>query len=205
VLKQIMLFGVLGLYLFIAKDKKSAAMMLFASVAIFLLSFVPFLPQGATGVRIALLYQGTGMHGVWRLFVAGLDYIGASPLLQKWLTMLIFGGLITGFLWLARYRWGGSLARTIGVSFIGFMALAPSFSIQYLLLPVAWGSIFPSRLFFLYTLLGTVFTTLRYLELTSSMLVIRSISAMIWFCSTLWFLNQVQTIIRRSHSTTNDL
>lgn len=73
IIKHITLFSVVVLFLYTAEKPWRALLMLGAATLVFLAAFLPYAPGSDGGILDALQYQGTGVHGPWRVFAALLE------------------------------------------------------------------------------------------------------------------------------------
>ena len=113
-----------------------------ASVAIFLLSFVPYWKTGSTGI-IEHVFKYGSFSGVY-----GLTSLVAIPQLKY---LFILGMFIFPFFLKGR----DIIARCLlGVLF--FLTFTTGFAAQYFVLPLALGGLRPTRLFLLYTVVVSI-------------------------------------------------
>jgi hypothetical protein len=132
--------------LVLASPSLGQAVILFgASLAVFLLSFSPFLPAGLHGiVGNVFLYAGiTRPYGLSAVLPKGLLYpifiasMGVLPVVAKRLRL--------------------SLPRAMELAAVLLLVLIPGSGEAYFIIPAIWGSVRRSRGFWLFTVVTYVF------------------------------------------------
>jgi hypothetical protein len=153
IIKHNMLFLVLMLFLYVFRGRIRPLVAMGASSALFLLSFVPYLPDGLTGI-VDNVFRYSGMQGLW-----GLDA------LLVWWSTPIFIPVMVALLYIMRDR----LPLLDGMAFaaVAFLALSPGIGTQYFLLLLVFGSLKPSKFLITFSALLFVYMcgALHYLNL----------------------------------------
>ncbi|MCC7450180.1 MAG: hypothetical protein IT324_22370 [Anaerolineae bacterium] len=189
VIKHIVVFfcWTLCLYLF---SLRRAVIAMICSLAIFVLTFVPFLPTGAEGVYFHVLrYQATvGIYGV-------------STLLPPGWAAAIFFSIMLVFPVLARSR-GVTLVNALGGASLLFIVFVYGFSDQYFILPVIWMSVQPSAIYWIYSVIAASTLPVAWNPLTrfsaeNALRIIIHIN-LVWLAATAWLWRKM--IHRRLNS-----
>jgi len=143
-IKHITLFGVWMLFLQVA-SKRKATLMMAAAGGVFLLSFLPYLPEGQEGIlQNVLLYRSnSGQYG-----------LGLLPFPA--LTMIIFLGSMA-ILPVILKRMNNPPSINLALINIVFLLVIPGMGVQYFVLPLAWGALYPLRGYWIFTTLATIF------------------------------------------------
>jgi hypothetical protein len=138
VIKHIVLFLSWTLLLYLFKPRRAVLAMI-CSLAIFVLTFVPFLPSGAEGVYFHVLrYQSAiGLYGI-------------SAVVPVSLAAFIFFSVMLTLPLVVRSR-GITLLNALGITSLLFIGFVYGFGAQYFILPVIWMSVQPSVFFWLYS------------------------------------------------------
>lgn len=144
-IKHIVAFGVWTIYVFITKSRFKAFTYISLSGLVFLLSFLPFLPEGKDGIlNGVLLYRG-----------APINY-GLSALFPAKMVFPIFIGMMVVLPMYSRKKMNLPLVKAMELCFVSFLVLTPGISVQWFILPIIWGSISRSRMFWIYTFLMSI-------------------------------------------------
>lgn len=127
------------------------AILLMAAATIpFLLSFVPYLPDGAPGiVQNVVLYDGiNGSYGLSALFPVAM------------IRPIFFAAML--LLPLLLKRVAINLQRSLLVSFLAFLSLSHGIGVQYFLFPALFGSLNPTRWHALFSGITTATLVMYY-------------------------------------------
>ncbi len=154
-----------------------------APYAVFALSFVPYLASSSAIFDHVVLY-GTGLGGAAGQRPGGLQGWLAFPAGSK---PVFFGFLIAGLgaaLWLGRRR---PLPQAALLLFLAQLVFAPGFAAQYLLWPIALGSVAASGGYVLATTLGSLFMATEAGLLPVPFAVTATAA---WTAALLWFLQE---------------
>lgn len=146
IIKHITLFAVLLLFFRVAKNKIHGVILSIGSLAGFLLSFLPFLLTTPKEIlNNVFRYSGIkGYYGFGSFLPVTIVFF--TFLYVMALIVLIYGDAIKV-----------SLSKAMKVIFVSFLALTPGISEQYFLLPIPWGSIHRTKLFWFYSIVVTLF------------------------------------------------
>jgi hypothetical protein len=188
-IKHITVFGVWMLFYSIT-TKRRAFMMFSFSVLFFWASFLPWLPEGGSGILTNVFkYQAVTAWGLARWFPVFL----VAPLFYAFMISTPV---------LAKEYLGLSLARSMEFSGVALLALIFGIGKQYLILPVIFGSIFFSPWYGMYTLVGGCGIAVSYAvthfsivdkPLTSPLWNIVWLGAVCWLAS--YFIPKKNTIL----------
>jgi hypothetical protein len=187
--KHIVLFSCWTLLVYLYRPKRAILLMI-ASMAIFALSFAPFLPVGAVGIyRNVLRY--TSLSGVY----------GLTTLLPPTIGGIIFLTVMSLLPILALNRWHMTLVEAMGLSALGFLVFVHGIGDQYFILPAIWISIYPSLLYWVYsawaaTSIPVSWNAITNLTVIGPGLVILHLNS-IWLLSLAWFIRLIQRRPRR--------
>jgi hypothetical protein len=142
-IKHITLFPVWMLFVFMARRR--APLLMIGALAVFAVSFLPFISTGYEGIYDNVLrYQSRpGVYGFGVLFPMPL----AGGLLYGVMAILPF--IAVEYLRLSQ-------AKSMELCTVAFVALVYGIGGQYFLLPVVFGSIFLSRWYVIYTAFATL-------------------------------------------------
>ena len=179
-IKHITFFGVWVLFAQTVHNNKKAILMLIASVIVFLLTFVPYVSTGWHGIlQNVFLYKGLS------------GYYGLSLFLPRIANYVLFSVVMVTLPLLAKNLDKKLTTRSIELSFASFLSTVPGIGEQYFLLPIIWGSISPTRWYWVYS----IFTTL-FLIASPSNIHLLNISLIgqvvlwnfVWTCALIWFI-----------------
>jgi hypothetical protein len=119
--------------------------------AIFILSFLPFAAAWQPIIRNVFLYSAGIEHGKVR--AGGLrSYIEVADSPSAFFAILFFASVAV-VIWTTRKM---ELTRASLVLFVGLLVFLPSYGGQYIVWPVALGSLYPSPAYGLFTAIGAV-------------------------------------------------
>ena len=154
-----------------------------APYAVFGLSFVPFLASSGAILDNVLLY-GTGLGGPAGQRPGGIQTLFVFPEGARAAPFLI---LLAGVAAAIALGERVSLARAALLVFLAQLVFAPGFAAQYLLWPIALGSLAPSAGYVLLTTIGAAFMAgeARLLELPVTVTALAA-----WTAALLWFLQE---------------
>ncbi len=144
--KHSTVFGVWMLFVYVSGKTRNAFLMMAASVAVFLLAFVPYLPEGKEGI----------IHTVF-LYKSTVSIYGLGRLLPNMATAPIFYGLMLLMPFLAKNYLRIPVAKAMELSFVAMLALIFGIGKQYFLLPIIWGSIFGSGWYWVFSAMAAMF------------------------------------------------
>jgi hypothetical protein len=141
-IKHITVFGVWMLFQYTTTIRRAAIMFL-VSVLVFMAAFLPFLPEGASGiVRNVFMYQAVASWGLARW-------------LPKLLIMTVFYECMILSPFIAKKYLSLSQARSMEFSGVALLALIFGIGKQYFIIPIIFGSIFFSNWYWIYTFVAT--------------------------------------------------
>lgn len=145
-IKHNTIFGVWMLFAYVSRKTRNAFLMMAASVVVFLLAFVPYLPEGKEGIIHTVLFykSAVSIYGLGRL----LPNMAAAP---------IFYGLMLLMPFLAKDYLRIPMAKAMELSFVAMLALIYGIGKQYFLLPIIWGSVFGSGWYWAFSAMATMF------------------------------------------------
>lgn len=146
-IKHITVFGVWALLIHSARSFKSAVGLMAGAVAVFLISFLPYLADGGAQGIIAHVFLHKGVTGVY----------GLGTFLPAWINYPLFLGAIAALPLVEKHLRGAQPVKSLEHSFVSFLALVPGIGEQYFLLPAAWASIAPTRWYWIYTACASLF------------------------------------------------
>jgi hypothetical protein len=154
-----------------------------APYAVFGLSFAPFLAASGAILDNVLLY-GTGLRGLGGQRPGGIASLLAFPDGARGVPFLI---LLAGVAVAVALGRRVSLARGALLLFLAELVFAPGFAAQYLLWPMALGSLAPSAGYVLLTTLGAAFMVGegRLLELPVAVTAMAA-----WTAALIWLLQE---------------
>jgi len=170
-IKHITIFGVVALYFYTFKDKRKAIIALMVTTIIFLISFLPYLPEGRENIINQVFFYSSSTQP-YSLFY----------LIPFWSTPTFAIGMV---LFLIIYR-NSSINEQILKSFLAFLILTPGIGEQYFVLPIIFGSIFPKFGYYLFSIITSIFLLGSKGNLH---LPIPSIWISVWIVSIIWLIN----------------
>jgi hypothetical protein len=189
-IKHITVFGVWMLFQY-TTTKCRAVIMFLISVLFFLATFLPYLPEGGSGIfRNVLMYQAVASWGLARL-------------LPKLLIVPVFYEFMILSPFIAKNYLSLSQARSMEFSGVALLALIFGIGKQYLIIPIIFGSIFCSSWYWIYTLVATCCIAGSYAAshfsiidkpLTSAVWNSVWLAALCWLLS--YFLTRKKSIMR---------
>jgi hypothetical protein len=140
-IKHITVFAVWMLFQY-TTSKRRAAIMFLVSLLAFMTTFLPFLPDGRSGIiRNVFMYQSVASWG-----------------LARWLPKLLIQTVFYEFMilspFIAKNYLSLSQARSMEFSGVALIALIFGIGKQYFIIPVILGSIFCSNWYWAYTLVA---------------------------------------------------
>jgi hypothetical protein len=149
--------------------------------AVFALSFVPYL-SSLPAIRDNVFLYGTGLTGSRGQRPGGLQAFLAVPGGGRYFFFALFLVFVAAALFLGRRL---SLPRACLLLSLGALAGAPGFAAQYLVWPVALGSLYPTAGYALLSTLGAAFMVSEA-RLIGTPLAVTATGA--WLGAFLWFL-----------------
>lgn len=179
-IKHITIFAVIAIFFSVTKHKRRAILMLLGSALIFLISFLPYIPEGSNNIlHRVFLYSGT--------------FKPYSPflLIPFWTTPL-FAIVMLMFIYLFRKK---PIENQIQNSFLVFLTFAPGISEQYFVLPVIIGSLFPKFGYYLFSIITFIFLMGSENNLS---LPIPSTWFSVWIAVLIWLINSSGFILREN-------
>jgi len=192
-IKHITVFGVWMLFLY-STTKRRAVMMFLFSVLIFIVTFLPYLPEGGSGiVRNVLTYQAVTSWGLAR-------FLPKLPMVLVFYAFMILSPFI------AKNYLSLSQAKSMEFSGVALLALIFGIGKQYLIIPIIFGSIFYSNWYWIYTLVASCCIAVSYVTghfsvidepLTSAVWNSVWLAALCWLLS--YFLTRKKSIMRYFH------
>ena len=156
-----------------------------APYAVFGLSFLPFLAASGAIVDHVLLY-GTGLGGPSGQRPGGIESLFAFPEGWRAAPFLILLAAVAAAIAIGERV---SLPRAALLVFLAQLVFAPGFAAQYLLWPMALGSLVPSAGYVLLTTVGAAFMVneARLVELP-----VAATAMAAWTAALLWFLQEAR-------------
>lgn len=121
--------------------------------ALFALSFLPYVAS-LPAIRDNVFLYGTGLRGTRGQRPGGLQTVFAGGAGNRWVFLALFVAVVAAALCLGRRL---PLARACLLLSVAALAAAPGFAAQYLVWPIALGSLFPAAGYALLTTLGGAF------------------------------------------------
>ena len=158
----------------------------FASVALFLISFVPYMREGLSGI-IANVFQYGGMRENYGLIMF-YERLGEQGNVYASIHKVAF---ISGLMMWALYYRPTNLIRGSLLGFLFFLVFTSGMSLQQLVLPVAIGAIIPSGGFYLYCIISTFVLLGDVNELKIHLFEPFSI-AFVWVAAVAWFGSELK-------------
>ncbi len=162
-----------------------------APYAVFGLSFLPFLAASGAIVDNVLLY-GTGLGGPGGQRPGGIQSLVAFPDGWRAAPFLILLAAVAAAIAIGERV---SLPRAALLVFLAQLVFAPGFAAQYLLWPMALGSLAPSAGYVLLTTVGALFmlNEARFLELPVAFTAMAA-----WTAALVWFLQEARFALAAS-------
>lgn len=152
--------------------------------AIFFLSFLPFVAAWQPIIRNVFLYSAGVEHG--RARPGGLrTYITFSGHAST-LFAVLFLVSVAGLIWMTRKM---ELTRASLVLFLGLLVFLPSYGGQYIVWPVALGSLYPSPAYGLYTAVGALW---HFTESWGLHLPVQFSPHAAWLTAMVWLIAEVR-------------
>lgn len=156
VMKHVVIFQVLYFFLLFYKNRFRAILLFSLALAAFLLILFPFfIFSGEQIIKRVFLYGGTeGLYGM-TYFIGNIfsGSIFAGPgLYQIYKVVFLLGFL--AFVFFIRPK---DIARGVLLSMLFFLTFTSGIGAQYFMLPIAFGVLFPTRWFYLYSMAVTLF------------------------------------------------
>lgn len=193
IVKHIIAFQVLFFFVLFAKKKIVAISLFGLSIVVFLLTLLPFVPaSGGQIINRVFLYGGVeGLYGM--TYFLGNIFSGsifAGPgLYQVYKIIFLIGYLL--FVMLIRPK---DIARGILLSILFFLTFTSGIGAQYFMLPIAFGVLFPTRWFYLYTLAVTLFFLGSVDELNIYTFKVFEWNT-VWLFTIFWFISELAASI----------
>lgn len=190
IIKHIIMFQGFLILLHTYRDKKWKPWVLFfLSGLIFLLTFVPFYSEAKTAIEENVFkYQGLAtLVGITNFLYAGCPKctILGMPIYEFYKYLFMVGSVLFSVS-IAKYN----LLKALLLSFLFFLTFTSAIAAQYFVLPIAIGALFPSRWFFFYTVIVTLFLMGNEAELNLN--AFKPIGFTVaWFSVILWFLAEL--------------
>jgi hypothetical protein len=170
-IKHITIFAVVALYFYTFKDKRKALIALLGTTIIFLISFLPYIPEGRENIINQVFFYSSAIQPYSLLY-----------LIPFWSTPTFAIGMIM-FLFIYRKS---SIIEQILKSFLAFLILTPGIGEQYFVLPVIFGSLSAGFGYNIFTIITTVFLLGSAGNVN---LPIPSIWISVWIASIIWLIN----------------
>lgn len=186
--KHILVYQVLLIWSFILKNKGKAAKMFLFTVVVFLLSLLPFIFDAPKQiVKQVFFYGGAGTHyGIpYFLNFLCLDCEWKKTVLQAYKYIFII--MLFTFSFFVRQR---DLARSCLLAILFFFTFTSGIATQYFIIPIALGALFPTKWFYLYSAITTLFFlgTIEEFDL----LAFKTFTFnTVWLFATLWFVSEI--------------
>jgi hypothetical protein len=152
--------------------------------AIFFLSFLPFAAAWQPIIRNVFLYSAGVEHGKVR--PGGLrSFIEFSDYSNVFFAILCLVS-VAGFIWISRKM---ELTRASLVLFLGLLVFLPSYGGQYIVWPVALGSLYASPAYGLYSAVGAVW---HFTETWGLRLPVQLSPYAAWLAAIVWLVGEVR-------------
>jgi hypothetical protein len=170
IIKQIVFFNVLTLFVFSAPTKRRSITMIILSLITYFLSFSPYISSSNQIVNNVLGHTGDiGSFGIAR----ELPTIFTIPIFLIVMSLLPY---------LSKYRFNFSITEGLLISSLAFVVLTPGFYPHYLVMPILAGTLIPSIWYYIFTFIS-LDVILRYLFGQGMPL---NVGALTWLFSTLF-------------------
>jgi hypothetical protein len=151
---------------------------------IFFLSFLPFVAAWQPIIRNVFLYSAGVEHGKVR--AGGLrSYIEFSDYSNVFFAILFLVS-VAGFIWISRKM---ALPRASLVLFLGLLVFLPSYGGQYIVWPVALGSLYATPAYGLYSAVGAVW---HFTETWGLRLPVQFSPYAAWLTAIVWLVAEVR-------------
>lgn len=190
IIKHIIIYQIYLFYLHVFKNKIKATLVFLFSCFIFLLTFLPFILEGYHQIITQVFKYGGlgGLYGVTyfiRNFCSNCSTFGfQNEILYKYF-FIIGMGLLCLFLSNKNIIKGSLLL------FLLFLAFTPGVGAQFFILPIALGALQPSRWYYLYTLIGTLFLLGNFDEMNIQIFQFVNWNT-VWLFTILWLVFELQ-------------
>lgn len=151
-IKQIVLFNALVVFVYLAGTKRRSLLMILTSFLTFCISFIPYWSASQQ-----ILHQVFGHTG-------DIGKFGISRILLVYYSVPLFALVMFFFPFFSKFKFGFTLIQAFLISSIGFVVFAPGFYAHYLIIPLLAGAMLPSY-WYLVFLIISVDTLFRYHQL----------------------------------------
>lgn len=156
IVKHVIVFQVFYFYRLYRKNLAKAIFLFILSVGIFLLTLLPFMSEGTQIIKRVFLYGGVqGLYGlsyfIGNILGNNFKLIGVG--VYELYKLLFLSGYLL-FVILVKPK---DIVRGILLSILFFLTFTSGIGAQYFILPIAVGVFFPTRWFYLYSLIVTLF------------------------------------------------
>lgn len=196
IVKHIVIFQAMLLLVqsFRQKTEWKGWLLFLLTIVAFLLTFAPFYPTASGQINEYVFgYQGlatiSGVTGFMYQFCPKCSVWG-FPMYTIYKYVFIAG--FVGFIYIVKKF---SILRSVFLSTLFFLSFTSAHAAQYLILPIALGSFFPSRLYVLYSVSVTLLLIqnavgIRIPGIVSSATLFVLLLNSVWLCSLVWFYNE---------------
>lgn len=193
IIKHGIVFQVLIFWFHYLKRKWKAVLLFVSSIGVFLLTFVPYLPLAWPQInRQVFTYIATvGTYGTsYALYsICGMCYpINGIDLWSLLRSLFMLAFIVFVFIIHAR-----DLARACLVAFLFFLTFTSGIAAQYFVMPIALGALFPTKWFYLYSVVAGLFAIGNWDELNFQPLQAVSYNT-VWLFAALWFLSEMMIL-----------
>lgn len=183
--------------------------MIFLAVISFLISFYPFLAENHHVIIDHVFKYGglAGLYGISFILNTSCSTCRVDNLLLVDIYKYIFIFLSLIFIFFLQKR---DIIRSLLLSILFFLSFTSGIGAQYFILPIALGSIYPKKGFYLYTFITSLFLFGNSDELNFPLFQIISWN-IVWIFTFWWFLEEIsqekdiQKILKKIHFKMNQV
>lgn len=193
IIKHIIPFQVLLIFLYLYKNKTKGLSLFVLTVAAFLSTFIPFYNTSESRFVIneyVIGYQGlatiSGITAIIRYLCVDCE-IGNIKYYTLYKYIFMCTGILFSF-FLIRFK---DVFRSLLLSLLFFIAFTSGHSAQYFILPISVGALFPSGPFLIYTAAVTLFLFVFQIESGIPIYVKIILLNVVWLSSLLWFFSEL--------------
>jgi hypothetical protein len=191
-MKHVIVFQVFYFMKNFYKNKRNAFLLFMLACFVFLLALLPFVSSSFEQIiKRVFLYGGVqGLYGfsyfLTNIFT-GWDYYGIT-IQTIYKPVFILGYFL--FVLLVRQK---DILRGTLLTVLFFLTFTSGIGAQYFVLPIALGTFFPTRWFYLYTLTVTLFFLGSFDELNIYTFKVFEWNT-VWLFTIFWFLSEIKSV-----------
>jgi hypothetical protein len=184
VIKHIILFPLFAFYLTISKSLSKALFFTFFALIFFLISFIPFISSAKQQI-ISNVFNYKSMEGLYGISYFLMKYCPNISLTQNSIIVRnIF--LILGICYITVFP-KKDLIQSLLVAILFFLTFTSGIGGQYFLLPIAFASLRPSKMFYIYSFIVSLFYLGNSWEFNITFFKFISWNV-VWLFILLWFI-----------------